>query len=222
MRITDGSPDDVKPCGLIREIVFLGVIVQDVYGPAIAHLEKIGYREGVDLFIFDYDWRRSVFDNAARLEGFVREKIPNPSQRFDIVAHSMGGLIARVFAQRHDNASQLARLFSAGTPFQGSAKVYVMVEKGWGALNSLMGGLPAFRRTMLSFPSAYELAAALQRLLRRGRRPRFRAWRQRGLARAEMGWRRSVGDDGPEEGGRLAPRNCARSSKRRCRRASRM
>ena len=159
LRITEGGPDDVKPCGLIREIVFLGVVVQDVYGPAIAHLEKIGYRNGVDLFIFDYDWRRSVFDNAARLEGFVREKIPNPSQRFDIVAHSMGGLIARVFAQRHDNASQLARLFSAGTPFQGSAKVYVMVEKGWGTLNPLMGGLPAFRRTMLSFPSAYELVA---------------------------------------------------------------
>ena len=158
LRIAEGGPDDVKPCGLIREIVFLGVIVQDVYGPAIAHLQKIGYREGVDLFIFDYDWRRSVFDNAARLEGFAREKIPNPSQRFDIVAHSMGGLIARVFAQRHDSASQLARLFSAGTPFQGSAKVYVMVEKGWGTLNPLMGGLPAFRRTMLSFPSAYELA----------------------------------------------------------------
>ena len=67
-------------------------------------------------------------------------------------------MFARIYAQRHDSASQLARLFSAGTPFQGSVKVYAMVEKGWGALNALMGGLPAFRRTMLSFPSVYELA----------------------------------------------------------------
>lgn len=157
LRVTEGGANDVKPCGIIREVAFLGVIVQEVYGPAIAHLEKIGYRHGVDLFIFDYDWRRSVFDNAARLEGFVRERIPDPFQRFDVVAHSMGGLIARIFALRHDSASQMARLFSAGTPFQGSAKVYVTLEKGWGTLNPLMGGLAAFRRTMLSFPSIYEL-----------------------------------------------------------------
>jgi pimeloyl-ACP methyl ester carboxylesterase len=159
LRFTEGEASNVKPCGVIREVAFLGVIVQEVYGPAIAHLEKIGYRQGVDLFIFDYDWRRSVFDNAAQLESFVREKIPDPFQRFDVVAHSMGGLIARIFALRHDSASQMARLFSAGTPFQGSAKVYVSLEKGWGTLNPLMGGLAAFRRTMLSFPSIYELAA---------------------------------------------------------------
>jgi pimeloyl-ACP methyl ester carboxylesterase len=157
MRLTGDDATNIKPCGVIREIAFLGVIVQEVYGPAITHLEKIGYRQGVDLFIFDYDWRRSVFDNAARLEGFVREKIPDQHQRFDIIAHSMGGLIARVFALRHDTHSQLARLFAAGTPFLGSAKVYVTLEKGWGTLNPLMGGLTTFRRTMLSFPSIFEL-----------------------------------------------------------------
>lgn len=156
LRVADG--DGLKPCGVVREIQFLGLLIQDVYAPVIAHLEKLGYREGKDLFIFDYDWRRSVFDNAARLEGFVREKIPDPFQRFDILAHSMGGLVARIYAHRHDSGAQLARLFSAGTPFQGSVKVYATVEKGWGALNPVMGGLPAFRRTMLSFPSIYELA----------------------------------------------------------------
>lgn len=157
LRITGSGADDLKACGVVREIVFLGLLIQDVYAPIIAHLQKIGYREGADLFIFDYDWRRSVFDNAALLERFAREKIPDPFQRFDILAHSMGGLIARIYAIRHDGA-QLARLFSAGTPFQGSVKVYATVEKGWGALNPVMGGLPAFRRTMLSFPSIYELA----------------------------------------------------------------
>jgi pimeloyl-ACP methyl ester carboxylesterase len=82
--------------------VFLGCCVQDVYAPVIAHLHKLGYREGVNLFIFDYDWRRSAFDNAAKLESFVREKIPDPFQRFDILAHSMGGLVARIYALRHD------------------------------------------------------------------------------------------------------------------------
>lgn len=158
LRIGSDVADDLKPCGVIREIVFLGPLKQELYAPIINHLEKIGYREGADLFIFDYDWRRSVFDNASRLETFARAKIPDPAQRFDIVAHSMGGLIARVYVNRHDGAQRVARLFSAGSPFQGSVKVYATLDKGWGGLNALMGGLPAFRRTMLSFPSVYELA----------------------------------------------------------------
>jgi hypothetical protein len=49
-------------------------------------------------------------------------------------------------------------LFSAGTPFLGSVKFYESVESGWGALNAVLGGIGAFRRTMLSFPSLYELS----------------------------------------------------------------
>lgn len=136
LRIGSDVADDLKPCGVIREIVFLGPLKQELYAPIINHLEKIGYREGADLFIFDYDWRRSVFDNASRLETFAREKIPDPAQRFDIVAHSMGGLIARVYVNRHDGAQRVARLFSAGSPFQGSVKVYATLDKGWGGLNA--------------------------------------------------------------------------------------
>lgn len=158
LRLGSDVADDLKPCGIVREVVFLGPIKQEVYAPIITHLQKIGYRDGVDLFIFDYDWRRSVFDNAALLEKFAREKIPNPAQRFDIVAHSMGGIVARVYVNRHDGAQRVARLFTAGSPYQGSVKVFATIEKGWGALNAVMGGLPAFRRTVLSFPSIYELA----------------------------------------------------------------
>ncbi len=148
------ATDGIKPCGLVREIVYLGLFTQDVYAPALAHLGWIGYREGKDLFVFDYDWRRSVFNNADKLDDFIRAKAG--TQRVDILAHSMGGLVARVYASK-TRGTQIARLFSAGTPFYGSVKVYETIEKGWGAVNLLMGGLPAFRRTMLSFPSIYEL-----------------------------------------------------------------
>jgi pimeloyl-ACP methyl ester carboxylesterase len=151
------AADDIKPCGLVREIVYLGLFTQEVYGPVIAHLRLLGYREGRDLFIFDYDWRRSVFENAELLGAFVRERVPNASQRVDILAHSMGGLISRVYAVKFDGSTRIARLFSAGTPFLGSVKVFETMEKGWGAINHLMGGLTAVRQTMLSFPSLYEL-----------------------------------------------------------------
>src|SRR5829696_3522713 len=76
----DGAKDETTPCGLLREVVFFGGFAQDVYAPVIAHLEQIGYAEGRNLFVFAYDWRRSVFENAERLAAFVSEKVPDPAQ----------------------------------------------------------------------------------------------------------------------------------------------
>jgi pimeloyl-ACP methyl ester carboxylesterase len=149
--------DELKPCGLVREFVYLGVFTQRVYGPVIAYLQRLGYREGRDLFIFAYDWRRSIFENAELLAAFVRENVPDGTERIDILAHSMGGLISRVYAVKHGGAQRIATLMSAGTPFQGSVKVYQTLEKGWGSVNYMMGGLAAIRQTILSFPSLFEL-----------------------------------------------------------------
>ena len=150
-----GAVDPVKPCGIVREIVYLGLYSQDVYTPIIRHLETTGYREDRNLFLFSYDWRRSVFDNAKALEAFVRDKVPDG--KVDILAHSMGALVARAYVIDGEGGERVARLFSAGAPFQGSVKVFQTVEKGWGPLNHVMGGLDGFRRTMLSFPSIFEM-----------------------------------------------------------------
>jgi pimeloyl-ACP methyl ester carboxylesterase len=156
-----GAVDLIKPCGIVREIVYLGVYTQDVYTPIIRHLEKTGYRENRNLFVFAYDWRRSIFDNAKALEAFVRDKVPNG--KVDILAHSMGALVARAYVVEGEGGERVARLFSAGAPFQGSVKVFQTVEKGWGPLNLVMGGLDGFRRTMLSWPSVFELMPRYQR-----------------------------------------------------------
>ena len=150
-----GASDPIKPCGIVREIVYLGLYTQDIYAPIIRHLEKTGYREDRNLFVFSYDWRRSIFDNAGALDRFVREKVPDG--KVDILAHSMGALVARAYVVHASGAERVARLFSAGAPFQGSVKVFQTVERGWGPLNVAMGGLDGFRRTMLSFPSIFEL-----------------------------------------------------------------
>lgn len=150
-----GSKDDIVPCGIVSEIVYLGIYSQNVYAPILRHLEQIGYRKDRDLFIFAYDWRRSVFDNAVSLESFVREKVPEG--KVDLVGHSLGALVARVYVMERDGRNRVARLFSAGAPFQGSVKVFQTVQKGWGPLNTVMGGLDGFRRTILSWPSVFEL-----------------------------------------------------------------
>lgn len=61
-------------------------------------------------FQFDYDWRLDIVENAKRLHQFILKKraevrsmhkvffdIENSEVKFDIAAHSMGGLLARYF-----------------------------------------------------------------------------------------------------------------------------
>lgn len=179
LQLPPDGKDDLKPCGLVREVVYFGLYTQEVYSPIIAHLEKLGYRENRDLFAFAYDWRKSVFHNARALADFVNEKV-GPDQPVDIIAHSMGGLIARVYAQKHGGSKRIARLFSAGTPFLGSVMFYEAIEGGWGAINLAMGGVGTFRRTMLSFPSIYELS------------PRYAVCCDGGLVKAENALPRDV------------------------------
>lgn len=147
----------VRSCGLIREISVLGPLKQDFYGTIMDRLAAAGYHEGESLFVFDYDWRLSVFDNADRLAAFVALRMPEGTGQFDILAHSMGGLIGRVYLADEAGAPRVKRFITAGTPWEGSVRVFELLETGYGPANRLVGGLGLVRRTLLSFPSIYEL-----------------------------------------------------------------
>lgn len=152
----DPADTDTQPCGLIREISYLGVYKQEVYAGFVNRLTAEGYREGEDLFLFDYDWRRSVFDNARILADYIDENIPQ-DQTVDLVAHSMGGLISRAYILEEGGSARVHRLITAGTPLRGSVEVFDLLENGWGTANIFMGGIEGFRRTMLTFPSTFDL-----------------------------------------------------------------
>ena len=56
-------------------------------------------------YLFAYDWRRDNVESARRLAEKIAEikrRTNEPDLRFDIIAHSMGGLIARYFAMYGD------------------------------------------------------------------------------------------------------------------------
>jgi pimeloyl-ACP methyl ester carboxylesterase len=75
-----------------------------------------GLQIAFDVRLFAYDWRRSVAENAARLQQFV---VDQRLDRFHIVAHSMGGLIARVWIGAHPELFR-GKLVMLGTPNHGS------------------------------------------------------------------------------------------------------
>jgi pimeloyl-ACP methyl ester carboxylesterase len=105
-------------------------------------------------FQFPYDWRRDNIENARKLHEFILEKkayvesvmrkelgIENPVAKFDIVAHSMGGLVTRYYLRygaqdlREDGsppeltwagAEHVERAILVGTPNAGS--VYALIQ----------------------------------------------------------------------------------------------
>ncbi len=133
-------------------------------------------------FQFDYDWRRSVAENAARLDVFIADRreyirheyhqrygIANADVKFDIVAHSMGGLVARYYLRYGSRplpsdgspppldwagARNLGRVVLVGTPNAGSALTVHDLVRG----HRLAPGLPTYPAAVLgTMPAIYEL-----------------------------------------------------------------
>jgi hypothetical protein len=119
--------DDVRPSGVLDrfKVKILGLTFQhDAYFNILAMLGAGGYRDedlgrsgAIDYgddhytcFQFDYDWRRDMSEIAADLAAFIEQKKEyvraERSKRgedyegevvFDIVAHSVGGLLTRYY-----------------------------------------------------------------------------------------------------------------------------
>jgi len=152
----DQTNGPIKATGIIKNIAVLGAFKIHQYDSLYETLKEIGYVEGQNLFSFPYDWRGSNFNNADELARFIESK-PTLNGEFDILAHSMGGLVARLYLQRHGSSTRVRTLLNLAVPFRGSMNVLQTLEKGWGPANRLAGGLAKIRETLLSFPSVYEL-----------------------------------------------------------------
>jgi len=123
-------------------------------------------RPGDNCFVFYYDWRRDNVESAIELGWAIRRlklRLGTPDLRFDIVAHSMGGLIAEYYLKygatdvlddpvataTYAGADDINRLVLIGTPRRGTMT----------ALEALNTGIsrsldPAALFTM---PSVYQL-----------------------------------------------------------------
>ncbi|MCU0888309.1 MAG: hypothetical protein MUC64_09910 [Rubritepida sp.] len=134
-------------------------------------------------FQFAYDWRQDNVVNARRLMAFIREKrafvqgeyarrygVRDAAVRFDIVAHSMGGLVAR-YAMLYggadlpadgsmppltwEGAAMMGRVIQIGSPNGGSLDAFRALVNGrdFGAPI-----VPAYSPAILgTFPSLYQL-----------------------------------------------------------------
>lgn len=133
-------------------------------------------------FQFAYDWRLSIDENARLLGEFIQEKslfvqkqieekygIRNYTVKFDIIAHSMGGLLSRYFLRYGGatvesvdmdapvpwtGAEKIDKLVMIGTPNAGSVKAVINFADGM-----IVGPLlPKFSQTLVgNIPAVYQL-----------------------------------------------------------------
>ena len=83
-------------------------------------------QDGKNFFTFPYDWR---LDNrlaarqlAARCHDWLKQwrATANPTAKLILVAHSMGGLVARYFLEVEEGWKETTALITFGTPYLGS------------------------------------------------------------------------------------------------------
>jgi pimeloyl-ACP methyl ester carboxylesterase len=178
-----------------------------VYHHLLRALEDYGgYREGEwdnppedgdrdTFYVFAYDWRRDNVESArllARRVEALKLRLGRPDLRFNIVAHSMGGLVARYAAMYGDRdlppesttprpdwagASFVNKIFMFGTPNEGSMEALSVLLEGYSVTEGLRRRVRLLnklsREDVMTAPSIFQLLphSAQARFLDRDLRP---------------------------------------------------
>lgn len=181
--------DSLRTRDIIRGIQFSKILPQiEIYEKLIDSLEKrAGYREAKwetatsadsqdTFFVFPYDWRRDNVENSRLLIKQIetlKRRLGKPNQKFNVIAHSMGGLIARYAAMYGDRdiprgipaptwagARNFNKIFLLGTPNEGSIDALDSLLNGF----SIIGGglnLPFVQNLsefeVFTIPAMYQL-----------------------------------------------------------------
>jgi pimeloyl-ACP methyl ester carboxylesterase len=133
---TPAKPDPVIVIpGLLGSAQKNGVWLIDpifhVYDNLLDTLRLNGYVDGKDLFTFPYNWRQSNATSSIELMGKIASvKQICKCEKVDIVAHSMGGLVARSYIQSDKYRQDVDQLIFLGTPHLGAPKAYLAWEAG--------------------------------------------------------------------------------------------
>lgn len=121
---------------------------------------KFTVEPGANYFEFPYDWRRDNRVAARRLDRAARdwllawrERSGATDARLVLLAHSMGGLVARHFLEVLGGWEVTRTLVTFGTPYRGSLNALDFLSNGFRKL----GGLADLTDLVHSFTSVYQL-----------------------------------------------------------------
>lgn len=163
---TDGEPvagKKIIATDIIRTVTTsIPFVSEKVYSPLIEALKNEGYQEGKTLFVAPYDWRMSA-THAAQTIGTVIQKAMHgtPSRKIDIIAHSMGGIVAESYLATASSTSFVDKLILVGTPQLGAPAAFKALQFG-SDLGFRIGPLVLLnphevKKVVQNMPGIYEL-----------------------------------------------------------------
>ncbi|MDO8668146.1 MAG: hypothetical protein Q7K35_03535 [bacterium] len=153
----------VPPQDIVRTI-----LDNDFYEGMINELKQNGYVENENLFVFPYDWRLDLNWSAGGIpyNGFdsLKDKIEKVklltgAEKVDIIAHSMGGLVAKNYI-KHYGSGSVDKFIDIGTPHLGAPGAFKILMYGDDLDFNYFGlGLNSEKIKFISqnFPSIYQL-----------------------------------------------------------------
>jgi pimeloyl-ACP methyl ester carboxylesterase len=132
-------------------------------------------------YLFAYDWRRDNAETAQLLSEKIarlKQRLGHPDLRFNLIAHSMGGLVARYYLmyggedvlERPEakvtwaGAADIDKLILVGSPNEGTMEAVRALVEGFPVAES--GLLPLFGK--VEAETAFTMPAAFQLLPHRG------------------------------------------------------
>jgi pimeloyl-ACP methyl ester carboxylesterase len=119
--------------------------------------QQIDHYPPANYFEFPYDWRRDNRVAAKQLERLISHRLrqwrafAGAEAKVILLAHSMGGLIARYYLEVLEGWRDCKALITFGTPFRGSVKALDCLANGCGK------GLLDLTELVRSFTSVYQL-----------------------------------------------------------------
>lgn len=159
----------LEPIGLTRSTKLLGFTVVPGYERLLDRLSHIGRVDAgdprrpvpaADVVAVPYDFRRGVVEAAEQLDAVVTRRLAGLSEsektaRLVIVAHSLGGLVARYWLGPCGRWPWCRALITLGTPHRGAPKALDWLVNG-----VRVGGARLERPTRLlrEWPSVTQLA----------------------------------------------------------------
>lgn len=174
--------DHLVPTTILDSFTIIPHIAEvKVYRRLLEALAVCGYRPGpiqscglhANAGVFAYDWRRDLVETAQKLAARIREIQANtgdPRTKVDIVAHSMGGLVAEYYLLYGDKdvldrdpmpppsyagAASVRRLILLGAPNEGSLEALRHLHEGYRVGLRRVSNLATF-----TMPALYELLPA--------------------------------------------------------------
>jgi pimeloyl-ACP methyl ester carboxylesterase len=149
--VQGGASSDLLPAGSIKEVggveVYSGIVQTLTQDGGYTRVEGAGPVPEAPFFPFSYDWRQSCADDAKRLSEFIEsvaKRTGDPAVKVDIVAHSMGGLVARYYilyggknvlgekdpVPTYEGAAHVRKLVMLGTPNMGCVSSLLALVDG--------------------------------------------------------------------------------------------